>query len=112
MGRRRRKRIKRMPRRSTLLSRYFSCPVCGQQTLTIDFKKAEGPGIKLAIVRCGGCGLNLSMDVPEVLEKIDVYNKVVDMVYEGKLPPPGGLEGEVLAVGESAELPAGEEEQG
>jgi transcription elongation factor Elf1 len=27
----------------------------------------------------------LELEVPEILDRIDVYNKVVDMAYEGKL---------------------------
>jgi len=102
LGRRRRKRIKKVVRRSTLMSRYFICPICGQRTLTIDFKKSNKPGTKLAIVRCGNCKLYLNMEVPEVLDKIDVYNKVVDLVHEGKIEQymkPSSVEG----VGENEE---------
>lgn len=87
MGRRRRKKVRRVRRTRKLSSiRYFECPVCGQQTLTIEFKKLEGrPGYKLAVVKCGSCGLHLKLEVPELLERIDVYNRVVDLAYEGKL---------------------------
>ena len=84
MGRRRRKKIRRVkvvrrPRR------YFNCPVCGELTLTVEFKKSEAPGVKTALVRCGSCKLYLSMEVPEALERVDVYNKVVDLAYAGEL---------------------------
>ena len=87
MGRRRRKKIKRVRRTRKLTSiRYFECPICGQPTLTIDFEKLKDkPGFKKAIVKCGSCGLYLELEVPELYERIDVYNKVVDMAYEGKL---------------------------
>ncbi|MEB3816967.1 MAG: hypothetical protein LRS46_03390 [Desulfurococcales archaeon] len=87
MGRRRRKKIKRVRRTRKITSlRYFECPVCGQPTLTIDFQKIkEKPGYKKAIVKCGSCGLYLELEVPELLDRIDVYNKIVDMAYEGKL---------------------------
>jgi len=87
VGRRRRKKIKRVRRTRKITSlRYFECPVCGQPTLTIDFQKIkEKPGYKKAIVKCGSCGLYLELEVPELLDRIDVYNKIVDMAYEGKL---------------------------
>ncbi len=111
MGRRRRKRIKKMPRRSTLATRYFVCPVCGQQTLTVDFKKSDKPGTKLAIVRCGNCKLYLTMEVPEVLDKIDVYNKVVDLVHEGKIEEYMARSGEE-EVGEKEGIEPSTEEEG
>ncbi len=97
MGRRRRKKIKRVRRTRKLTSmRYFECPICGQPTLTIDFERLKDkPGFKKAIVKCGSCGLYLELEVPELYERIDVYNKVVDMAYEGKL-------GEAQAGGEEA----------
>ncbi|MEB2836139.1 MAG: hypothetical protein GSR80_000157 [Desulfurococcales archaeon] len=97
MGRRRRKKIKRVRRTRKLTSiRYFECPICGQPTLTIDFEKLKDkPGFKKAIVKCGSCGLYLELEVPELYERIDVYNKVVDMAYEGKL-------GEAQVEGEEA----------
>lgn len=86
MGRRRRKKVRRVRRTRRVTSlRYFECPVCGQPTLTIDFKKADKPGYKLAIVKCGSCHLHLEMEVPELLDRVDVYNRVVDLAYEGKL---------------------------
>jgi transcription elongation factor Elf1 len=109
LGRRRRKKIKKMPRRSTLALKYFVCPICGQQTLTVDFKKSDKPGMKLAIVRCGTCKLYLTMEVPEVLDKVDVYNKVVDLVHEGKLEEYLRKSGEELAKEKSAEAITKEE---
>lgn len=100
MGRRRRKRVKKVVRRSTLATRYFICPICGQQTLTINFKKGNKPGTKLAIVRCGSCKLYLTMEVPDILDKIDVYNKVVDLVHEGKIEEYMSASGESIEKGE------------
>jgi transcription elongation factor Elf1 len=87
VGRRRRKKVRRIRRTRKLTSiRYFECPVCGQPTLTIEFKKLEGkPGYKLAEIKCGSCGLHLRLEVPELLDRIDVYNRVVDLAYEGRL---------------------------
>ena len=107
MGRRRRKKIKRVRRTRKITSlRYFQCPICGEPTLTIDFEKIKDkPGYKKAIVKCGNCGLYLELEVPEILDRIDVYNKVVDMAYEGKLGAPASEEvGETQASGELDKL--------
>ncbi len=84
MGRRR-KRRKKVRKKVRLPSRYFQCPVCGSMTLTIDFKKTDKPGKKLAIAKCGTCGLYCEFEVPEVMERIDVYNMISDLAYEGRL---------------------------
>lgn len=104
MGRRRRRKVKRMRRARKVTSlKYFQCPICGQPTLTIDFEKIEDkPGYKRAVVKCGNCGLYLELEVPEILDRIDVYNRVVDMAYEGKLESPAAEGGRV------EEAPAGE----
>ncbi len=128
MGRRRRRRRRlttiRRPRRQV---KYFTCPICHKPTLTIDFKKLEDePGMKLAIVKCGSCGLNLQLKVPEVYERVDVYSIVVDKVYSGELEEAsveeaaaeGAEEAEEVGVeeggeveGEGSELPSREEEE-
>ncbi len=82
---RRRKRRKTTRKKVRLPSRYFQCPVCGNMTLTIDFKKAKNPLMRLAIARCGSCGLYCEMEVPQTLDRIDVYNKISDLAYEDRL---------------------------
>ncbi|MCE4612599.1 MAG: hypothetical protein F7C07_02055 [Desulfurococcales archaeon] len=105
MGRRRRKKVKKV-RRVAKTTRYFQCPRCGSFTLTVDLKKSENRGMRMALVRCGTCGLYCTFEVPEVLERIDVYNKISDAAYDGSL---GEICGEVEAVGEGPE-PAVQEE--
>jgi transcription elongation factor Elf1 len=107
LGRRRRKKVKRVRRTRKITSlRYFQCPICGQPTLTIDFEKIKDkPGYKKAIVKCGSCGLYVELEVPEILDRIDVYNKVVDMAYEGKLE---ALTTEEAEETQAEEAPAGE----
>lgn len=83
MARRRRKRFK-VVKRVQRPSRYFQCPRCGAMTLTVDFKKIN-ESEKLAIVRCGTCKLYCEFRVPAVLDRVDVYNKVVDLAYDGRL---------------------------
>jgi len=116
---RRRKRRKRMVKRVKPPSRYFVCPRCGSLTLTIDFKKeVDGvrarPGTKIAVAKCGTCGLYCVMEVPEIMERVDVYNKIADIVYEDRLD-----ECQQLPLGEGAEaieedtgLDEGGEEEG
>lgn len=85
MARRRRKKSLK-PKRPRHPSRYFQCPRCGSVTLTIDFKNIEGnEDEKLAIAKCGNCHLYCEMKVPKVLDRVDVYNKIVDMSYDNKL---------------------------
>ncbi len=116
MGRRR-KRRKRIVKRVKMPSRYFQCPRCGAMTLTVDFvKELDGrrprPGHKLAVAKCGTCGLYCVLEVPEILDRVDVYNKIVDLVYEDRIDEcqPGGEEG-VEAVADEEVAPGGEEEE-
>jgi transcription elongation factor Elf1 len=82
--RRRKKSLK--PKKPRHPSRYFQCPRCGAVTLTIDFEKIEGnEDEKLAIAKCGNCHLYCEMKVPKIYDRVDVYNKVVDLSYENKL---------------------------
>jgi len=83
LARRRRKRIKQV-RRVRRPSRYFQCPRCGAMTLTIDFKKLNSADHKLAIARCGTCHLYCELEVPAVYDRIDVYNRISDLAYEGR----------------------------
>lgn len=85
MARRKRRKKIGVVRRVKRPARYFICPVCHQPTLTIDFRKSENPGTKLAVVRCGSCGLHLELEVPEVYERVDVYGLVVDKVSSGEI---------------------------
>ena len=84
MGRRRKRRVQRK-RTVRKPGRYFQCPVCNSMTLTVDFKKGSRPGVKLAVVRCGSCGLYCVREVPEIYERVDVYNIISDLAYEGRI---------------------------
>ena len=114
MGRRR-KRRKKIVKKRTLPPRYFQCPRCGSMTLTVDFKKTGKPRTKLAIVRCGNCGLYCELEVPDILDRVDVYNKIVDMVYEDRLEEcvtKKEEEGEVVENEEESSRDIEEEEEG
>ncbi|MFP3144029.1 MAG: hypothetical protein RXQ93_03290 [Caldisphaera sp.] len=85
MARRRRKKSLK-PKRPRHPSRYFQCPRCGSMTLTIDFVKIKGNDEeKIAIAKCGNCHLYCELKVPKVLDRVDVYNKIVDLSYDNKL---------------------------
>ncbi|MCE4601923.1 MAG: hypothetical protein F7B18_01935 [Desulfurococcales archaeon] len=104
MGRRRKRRVKRQ-RTVRKPGRYFQCPVCNSMTLTIDFRKADKPGVKVAVVRCGSCGLHCEKEVPGMYERVDVYNIISDLAYEGR------IEEECRHGDEGAEEPEVEEDQ-
>ncbi|MCE4611876.1 MAG: hypothetical protein F7B17_07900 [Desulfurococcales archaeon] len=112
---RRRKRIRKVQKTiPPIYKRYFTCPQCGRLTLTVSLRKVEGKsGVKIAEVLCGSCGFRCYLEVPDVVEKIDVYNMVADMLYSGdtsrcKEEPGEVLEGEGVE-GEGSELFEGEE---
>ncbi|MEN2999325.1 MAG: hypothetical protein ABDH61_01955 [Acidilobaceae archaeon] len=83
LGRRRKKRVK-LKRKVIKPGRYFQCPRCSSFTLTVSFRKLS-ENEKIGIVTCGTCGLYCEVKVPARAERIDVFNAVSDMVYEGSL---------------------------
>ncbi len=85
MGRRR-KKYKRVVRKTRRIPSVFHCPNCGSRSMTVEFKKTNDiPGMKKAIIRCGSCGLYTDMNVPELFEAVDVYNRFVDAFNEGTI---------------------------
>ena len=82
MGRRK-KRVK-LKRKVIRPGKYFQCPRCGSLTLTVSFEKISEEE-KIGIAMCGTCGLYCEVKVPMRAERIDVYNAVSDMAYEGSL---------------------------
>lgn len=114
MGRRRRKRMRKArPRASPLYNRYFTCPVCGQQTLTISIRKEEVDGTTkyFAEARCGNCKLYCRFEVPPNTERIDVYNMVVDYVNDDRIDECSSPAEEEEVGEESVEEAAGVEEE-
>ena len=92
MGRRRKRRVKKKQVRKP--GRYFQCPICNSLTLTIDFKRHNEAGKKMAIVRCGSCGLYCERIVPDIFERVDVYNIVSDLAYDGRIEEECSVGGE------------------
>ncbi|MCE4624820.1 MAG: hypothetical protein F7C35_03020 [Desulfurococcales archaeon] len=85
MGRRRKRRKKIIRKGPRLPAKFFQCPVCGNITLTIDFKKSDDPQWKIAEAKCGSCGLHCVFRVRPNVDRVDVYSMLVDMVYENRL---------------------------
>ncbi len=84
MGRRR-KKYKKIVRKVRRIPSVFQCPHCGSRSLTIEFQKQGEDGPKIAIIRCGTCGLQARMEVPSIYETVDVYAKFIDMYTEGTI---------------------------
>ncbi|MEM4699385.1 MAG: hypothetical protein QXT74_00335 [Candidatus Nezhaarchaeales archaeon] len=75
---RRRKVIRRLPKR---IPKVFNCPNCDSKSVTVDIDRRRG----VALVRCGTCGIQAEVEAPEVFEDVHVFNKFVDLFYEGKI---------------------------
>lgn len=105
MGRRKRRKVK-VKRRviPKALMRYFQCPICSSMNLTIDFERSDSIDTKIAVVTCGSCGFNCRLEVSASVERVDVYNRITDLAYEGR------LEEECRAAG--GEIAGGVEEGG
>ncbi len=85
MGRRR-KKYKKVVRKVRRIPSVFQCPNCGSRSLTIEFNKEfDEEGRKIAVIRCGTCGLRAEMHVPEIYETVDVYGKFIDRFTEGTI---------------------------
>jgi Uncharacterized Zn ribbon-containing protein len=116
LGRRKRRKVK-VKRRviPKTLMRYFQCPVCSSMTLTVDFERSDSAGMKVAVVTCGTCGFHCRFEVSQSVERIDVYNRVADLAYEGVLEEKCRAEGAGVGgelEGEGLEEYSGEEERG
>ncbi len=92
MGRRSRKRYKRIVKPVKRLPRVFQCPACGLPTLTIDlktyFNEELGEERKEALIKCLNpeCRLRAVLrDLPSIYAEVDAYAKFLDAFNEGTI---------------------------
>jgi transcription elongation factor Elf1 len=76
MGRRRRK-VVHIPKKH--LPRFFSCPKCGKETVSVEILRDQGR----ALVRCGSCGLKGEFPIKVAQGEVDVYCMFTDKIYGG-----------------------------
>jgi transcription elongation factor Elf1 len=78
MGRRRRQKIRRRPQKR--IPDVYQCPDCGNASIKIELLREK----KVATVKCGSCGLEMTIDeVNSLTEPVDVYGSFIDRFYEG-----------------------------
>ena len=77
MGRRRRQKVRRRPQKK--IPDVYDCPRCGNTAIKVDLDKSNAR----ATVKCGSCGLEMSIDdVNELTEPVDIYGSFIDRFYE------------------------------
>ncbi len=74
MGRRR-KKVVRIPKKR--LPKFFSCPICGKETVTVEIFREE----TRAVAGCSSCGLKGEFRVKPAQGQVDVYCMLTDSVY-------------------------------
>jgi len=83
MGRRR-KKVARIPKKR--LPKFFSCPVCGKETVHVEINREEG---SQAIAQCSSCSLSEEFQIKQAQDAVDVYCMLTDRVYSTlKRTPP------------------------
>jgi len=91
MGRRSRKRYKKVVRPRKRLPKVFQCPICGLPTLIIDmdtYTASDGSERKKALIKCMNpkCGLRAEIDdLPTIYSEVDVYSKFLDALDKGEI---------------------------
>jgi transcription elongation factor Elf1 len=74
MGRRRRK-VVHIPKKH--LPKFFSCPRCGKETVSVEIKRDEAQ----AIAVCSNCGLKEEFPIKPAQGEVDVYCMFTDHIY-------------------------------
>lgn len=84
MGRRSRKRYKKVGAALRRAPSRFQCPTCGLMTLTVSIDRDVGS----AVVSCSNqkCGLRATLaNVPKIYQEVDIYAKFLDKFTEGSI---------------------------
>jgi len=75
MGRRRKKSV-HIPKKR--LPKFFSCPICGKETVFVEINREE---FGQAVAQCSSCGLKENFQVKPAQSEVDVYCMLSDHVY-------------------------------
>jgi transcription elongation factor Elf1 len=75
MGRRR-KKVVHIPKKR--LPKFFSCPVCGKETVRVEINRKEDGH---AIAQCSSCSLSEEFQIKPAQGTVDVYCMLTDRVY-------------------------------
>jgi len=76
MGRRRKQKIQKKPKKK--LPKVFNCPECGRNTITIDVQREK----RIAYLKCGNCKLEARIAANHLTEPVDAYGDFLDKYYE------------------------------
>lgn len=74
MGRRR-KKVVHIPKKR--LPKFFSCPICGKETVRVEIFREDGH----AVARCSSCGLKEEFQIKPAQGEVDVYCTLTDRIY-------------------------------
>jgi transcription elongation factor Elf1 len=74
MGRRRRK-VVHIPKKH--LPKFFSCPRCGKETVSVEIQRDEAR----AVAVCSNCGLKEEFPIKPAQGEVDVYCMFTDRIY-------------------------------
>ena len=59
------------------LPKFFSCPKCGKETVSVEIFREEGR----AMAGCSSCGFQEEFSVKPAQGEVDVYCMLTDRVY-------------------------------
>ena len=79
MGRRRRRKEIKIVKKK--IPKYFNCPSCGVESVTVKIDRNKGT----SNVTCGSCGLSWNTFIKDYEESVDVYSRFVDAYLSGEI---------------------------
>ncbi|MEM4733574.1 MAG: hypothetical protein QXD70_03495 [Candidatus Bathyarchaeia archaeon] len=80
MGRRR-KKVVRIPKKR--LPKFFSCPKCGKETVSVEIFREQ----ERAVAGCSSCGFQEEFQVKPAQSEVDVYCMLTDRIYSNSKRP-------------------------